>query len=89
MQKKEQALCMTQYSKHKGLLSADILKNYFAVTLVIIQTRATSQENRTFQNTWQTSQSDQHKFNKHIHCSDMELSYSQAKHQQALVGLLV
>lgn len=58
-------------------------KNYFAVTLAITQRQATSQENRTFQNTWQTCQSDQYKFNKHIHCPDMEPSYSQARHQQA------
>lgn len=80
---------MTLYLKHKELVSVDILKNYFAMTLGITQTQATSQENRTFQNTWQTCQSDQYQLNKHIHCPDMEPSYPQARHQQVLVGLLV
>lgn len=61
MQKKEQALCMTLYLKHNELVSADIQKNYFDVTSTITQAQGTSQENRTFQNRWQTCQSDQYK----------------------------
>lgn len=37
MQKKEQALRMTLYLKHKELVSVDILKNYFDVIFALLK----------------------------------------------------